>query len=119
MREISNIRRKNCKSCINVRTVGKKRTERRKFSGVITTQAFFPIDFHSIYGSEQFPLFALEFVCCHDRRKVNHSTPPFTVISATARLPCVSRGFSLLAFTKSFAWLVYRVVGLFTPREKL
>ena len=24
----------------------------------------------------------------------------------------------LLAFTKSFAWLVCRVVGLFTPREK-
>ena len=32
-----------------------------------------------------------------------------------------NRGFSLvwlLAFTKSFTWLVYRVVGLFTPREK-
>ena len=32
-----------------------------------------------------------------------------------------ARGISLvwlLAFTKSFAWLVYRVVGLFTPREK-
>ena len=32
-----------------------------------------------------------------------------------------SRGFSvswLLGFTKSFAWLVCRVVGLFTPREK-
>ena len=32
-----------------------------------------------------------------------------------------SRGFSLawlLAFTKSFAWLVYHVVDLFTPSEK-
>ena len=31
-----------------------------------------------------------------------------------------SKGFSLvwlLAFTKSFAWLIRRVVGLFTPRE--
>ena len=39
----------------------------------------------------------------------------------TTRYP-EGRGFSiawLLWFTKSFAWLVCCVVGLFTPREKL
>ena len=84
--------------------VGKKRTERRKFSGVIATQAFFAIDFHLVYGSEQFPFFALEFVCCHNRRKVNHSPPPFTVISATEHLPCEQRFLSCTAFN------IYEVV---------
>ena len=115
MQEISNIRRKHCKCWINVRTVGKKRTERRKISGVITTQAFFAIDFHSCYGSEQFSFFALEFVCCHNRRKVNHSPPTFTVISH-AHLPCEQRLLSCMAFSVyevvrvaclSLSWSVY------------
>ena len=50
-----------------------------------------------------------------------HKTTSGVFLSSNSCRANRARGFSLvwlLAFTKSFAWLVYRVVGLFTPREK-
>ena len=53
--------------------------------------------------------------------KLKKKTPTFEGNELTDRCYAASRRFSLawlLAFTKSFVWLVCGVVGLFTPREK-
>ena len=57
---------------------------------------------------------------CIDSCQNRASAMKFACFSSNEIYP-TSRGFSLawvLAFTKSFACLVCRVVGLFTPREK-